>query len=314
MDTATTDYLLELTAAAYEPGLTGPVRVNRLRTVAEVYSDIRDAMAVTSFVLPGAAIDAVTDRHTELRRDLADVTGVLPWSQGVIASAADTGTDPALQIVRTLARPLTIDVVPGLLASDLAGSVDASDYSMETQILIGDIADGKPNLAGAVFSVSHGFVEWLDPAGRVLIDQIVDDVVTRGAELSMGATIATGATPATSVTGTLGEQLDAAEGQASAGSGSVADLLLVNPVDWPAVRRIVASTWTDAMPHPRPVESVGIPAGTVIVAASVALVLEAAPVSYTQTVVPRTMGKSLMAARNFRAIVRHAAGVVAVSL
>ena len=319
------DQLRDLVAAAAEPGLTASVRANRARTVAEVTTDFRDALAAATFVLPGRALDALStvngskDRNElrrqvdAMRRDLADVTGVLPWRQGVIASAADTGTDPALQIVRSLARPLTINMVPGLPAPDLAGTVDAADYSMAGQILLDDIADGQPHIAGAVFNTSRDFVDWLDPAGRALVDQIVDDVVTRAAELHMGNTIATDATPATSTTGTLGEQLDAAEGQASAGTGSVANLLLVNPADWPTVRRAVATSWT-AGPHPTATLSAGIPVGTVITACTVALILEAGTVNYAQTDVPRTMGKHLLAYRSFRAIVRHPTGVVSTTL
>jgi hypothetical protein len=317
------EQLRDLVAAATEPGLTASVRANRSRTVAEVTNDYRDALDAAAFVLPGRALDAFSPLNGSkernelrrqvdvMRRDLADVT--LPWRQGVIASAADTGTDPALQIVRSLARPLTIAVVPGLPSPDLAGTVDAADYSMAGQILLDDIADGQPHIAGAVFSTSHGFTDWLDPAGRALVDQIVDDVVTRAAELHMGNTIATDATPATSTTGTLGEQLDAAEGQASAGTGSVANVLLVNPADWPIVRRAVATSWA-AGPHPTATLSAGIPVGTVITACTVALILEAGTVNFAQTDVPRTMGKHLLAYRSFRAIVRHAAGVVSTSL
>lgn len=319
------EQLRDLVAAATEPDLTASVRANRSRTLAEVTNDYRDALAAASFVLPGRAVDTLaagngSKERNELRRqveimsrDLADATGVLPWTQRVIASASDTGTDPALQIVRNLARPLTISMVPGLPAPDLAGTVDAADYSMSDQILLDDVADGQPHIAGAVFSTSGGFVDWLDPAGRALVDQIVDDVVTRAAELSMGATIATAATPLAGVHATLADKLDAAEGQASAGTGSVANLLLVNPTDWPTVRRAVATSWT-AGPHPTVTLSAGIPAGTVITACTVALVLEAGAMNFAQTDVPHTMGKSLMGYRSFRAIVRHAAGVVSNSL
>lgn len=324
-------HLQDLVMAATEPDLTGAVQANRARTVAETAADIHDMMTVASgLVLPGLVADSVDGAddavaRKELRARIERLTRdnpvgfprVKPDSDKVDPTATGTGSDGGLPIVRRLAGPLAFEnrIVPALPDPATTGTVNPSGSgdSADVSITIDDATSGKsqPDWAMTCFPTSKQLLSFtaMDAAARALLDQAMYDVVDRAAEIHIGNTLATAATASTTTTGDLAARLDADEGQASAGAGTVADLLFVNPLDWPAVRRAVAPVWTAGLPHPTPFVTVGVPAGTVITAASAALIIQVGPLTITSTTTV-SFTEYVSGGRYFRGIVRWPAGLV----
>jgi hypothetical protein len=115
---------------------------------------------------------------------------------------------------------------------------------------------------------------------------------------------------------TLGTALDAAEAAAGAAvnseittSGTAPGLLVVNPANWPKVRRAIGTSWPVDAPHPQVAVSIGAPAGTAILVGPSAIHLFRDQVLHAARTAPGVMGYENTAARPFYLSIRAATGV-----
>lgn len=258
----------------------------------------------------------VRERLSELRAELRalDTTADRPV---IVADSTSTGLGVAPLIrqhsVAWEWHSRQSPVVPGVVGGDAAAEVNASfpiDPGAGSSVVIENVnPDEKFDLSVLAATMSLPVMEWTDRAGQELLDNALRDLVDLAAEEFVGAGLeaAAGGTAAYASAATL----DAAEGAAGGAGRGAAELLIVNPVDWPTVRRDLASAWA-AGPHPVPVVTPGATAGTVTYTGPGAFWLLASEVIEDEDVhpSPKTMGGVEVAiGRPFKLFVRNAAAI-----
>lgn len=132
------------------------------------------------------------------------------------------------------------------------------------------------------------------PSAQAELDRVFAAVVGAGLEKALLAQLATAAgTPADGSTD-LGDALDDAE--TSIAGGDPPSHLVVNPLDWPKVRKAYAAAGLWPMPL-AVIRSPGQPPGLVLVLASGALYVAATPVDYLRALEPSILGRAVAAFR-----------------
>jgi hypothetical protein len=186
------------------------------------------------------------------------------------------------------------------------------------------VAPVRPDTAGASFAVSLMMLEVLDDNGRAILDQLAVDLVDRAAEKHIGAAIVAAAGGTRAAGSDLAAALDTAEAACGAGVESAADVLLVNPADWPKVRRAAAPSW-QLGPHPEVGLSIGVPAGTVAFLSRAAVFAQIGRLQYASAGLsvqdaskhalnPAEFAANIGMFRHFRTIIRRPAGIQLVTL
>lgn len=365
------DGLQALWAAAAERDLDDLSRANRARVAVETAEDLAALIRSSAAVFPGrglATIRAALDQKVApdvrnpgsaavrgvdpaqvvevgrnldamrpaVRRALGDFEGLGFAAGGPIpALGSPFNAAPLIAAAEPL---LTVgrfsNVVPGLPAG-VVGKVAPvdGDFSPDDDTVSIDDVGGWPDLAGLSVLVADQVVDWTDDAGAALLDRMVVDAVDAAAEAHIGTLLLAAAGTPTPADDDLAGVLDAAEGATASVAQATTGLVVVNPDDWPKVRRVMAPAWQIG-PRPTPMVSVAAPAGTVLVVGGGVLRVEAGAPSYMSVLAtsagsgrgPRTPQESatvrnvpfgsqwLSCYRYFRAVIRASAGVQAITL
>ena len=337
-----------LVSRAVEPGIDDLSRANRARVALDSAEDTAALMGLVPKLFPGIAIAAArvnrskrqnepipnkAQRVLDAHAGLSEFTAARSAITEIIGSNEPT---PALEASYT-ATPLILEAVslelsgslshvaPSLVV-DAEGQVDAEDYSLGTEFAVED-AGGRLHLAAVSVPCSMQVLDWVDDNGAAFIDQVIHQMINRAAERHIGQALITAAGTALTAGSDLASALDTAEAQAAEAVLAECDQIIVNPADWPRVRRVIAQSWENG-PHPRPMVSIGMPKGTIIMTGYGAVYTEASePVNSVQkmlghglsdpdqtVVLPDGFGQWLTLGRYFRTNIREAAGIVAISL
>jgi len=335
--------LFRMLNSASESGIDDLSRANRARVAVETAEDIGTLIGLTNCVFPGRGITAIraartpvdekskalVDLHSRmeqfstptLRRALSDFSG-LPATDGRIPALGSPFNSAPLMTnaepLQTVHAKVGAAIVPGL-PPNAEGKVNADDYSLDQVIDIVNVG-AIPDMAATSIPTSGDVLDFIDEAGEAYLDQLVEDMVNRAAERHIGSQLVAAAGIPTAAGSDLAGALDNAEGVVAAAAQSGCGQLVVNPKDWPKVRRAVAQTWT-VDPHPIPAVSVAAPEGTVLMVGNGILRVEASQLSYfggnvsTNKVYEPALNAYYMSVyRYFRAIIRSDAGVAAVQL
>ncbi|GAA4824766.1 hypothetical protein ACFQ0K_17825 [Nocardioides caeni] len=319
------DHLRSQVRSVLDPSASASVRASHAHTAAETASDIRDAIRAGELVLRGARVMQMLDGGEGARdplhalaeyRDLADFPGLLPTH---VLNDGLTGYGP-VPLVRGFARPWqtgdlkgTTPILPGFTtAGPFAGIDPTLPLTPDTDgWAIVDVAAGEARHWSILgFDVSRQLADWIGPTGNALLDQLVLDDVDLAAETFVAAAMVTAAGGTRAAGADLGAALDEAEG--AAGVRGPVQALVVNAVDWPAVRRAVASTFFDG-PHPQVLVSAGQAAGTATYVGYGAVRFIVDGYERQEVEAPRSFGKTAAVARPFYFEVRDAAGLQTVT-
>jgi len=329
--------LRETVLSSLAPDLSHGVRVGRARETVEQAADLRDFVRVASTVIGGSAVLDVLrmaearDRGDALERyqarevldqlravqTLADNPGLLP--KPVDVGTGSTGLGDGMPLIRlhALDREFAAGgdapITPGVPGNVPAGSIDPAADPGGTAFTIANVGSARARHNAVAFATFARQVrDWSDPAALAMVDQIVLDVADRAAEVYIGAQLVAAA-GGTRVAGadlnTLGDALDAAEAAAGAALNAPADLLIVNPANWPKVRRAIGTSWPTDAPHPMVAVSIGVAAGTAIVTGRSALHLFRDDVFFLPRESPSNFGMEVAASRPFYLAVRTTTGV-----
>lgn len=347
---AEADALRDRVLSALDPGLQFGVRAERARMFGEQVADLRDVAQLAAGVIGGsAAMDAARmhrpdprnpreaaeaqDRQqartlaaelwTQLRavNTLTDTPGLnsRPFEPGT----ATTGLGDGMPLIRewALDRPFTgggsAPVTPGLAGgAGLDGLVDP-DGTTDTALAITDVGAAESrHHAAAIAKFAHQVRDWTDDTGLRMLDQLLLDIADRAAEKFVAQRLIAAA-GGTRVAGadltTLGTAIDAAEAAAAGALNAPAGLLIVNPVNWPKVRRAVAQSWQAGLPQPAVAVSAGCTAGTLVVTGRDAMHLFRDSAFFLARDVPSTIEIDIAAVRPFYAAIRKATGVQTVT-
>jgi hypothetical protein len=333
--TRSLDHYRQLAGAFLQPDLDPAIRESRGRELADAAVDLARGVQLAGAVLPNrVAARFGTDRefmdalrqhaeHAQLRAVAYDTLGDVPGLNGryIETGLGGTGLGGGLPLIRTFASDVDHSggyspVVPELVSGEEVGAVDP-EVPMDggTPWTIADIGLNKAWHRSVIVSdVSLQVVDAteLDGFAADLLAQIMYDVADRGAELWLGDAIRDAAA-ATPEGASLSAALDTAESLASSALDAPADILLVNPADWPRVRRQVAQSWTQG-PAPMPAVSMGIPEGTVLVTGRPAFHLFRQDYAIDNAVVPSKLSRVTAVHRPFFFAVRKPDAIQAVTL
>jgi hypothetical protein len=243
----------------------------------------------------------------------------------VVSDSFSTGLSGGLPLVRELAMLETgtenagsSPVVPGIVAGPDTGVIDPvfDGTLLDATWSIADVGSSEQwHWSITTPEISKQLKNFASPAGLAMLDQLVLDVCDRGAEKHIGAAIlsaaSTTAEPADAAA--LASAIDLAEAQASTALNAQADLLLVNPADWPKVRRIVSESWTHG-PAPRVVVSVGVTAGTFVLTGREAFTLLVRDHEYLEADAPSIHSVNLGVGRPFYCAIRNEDAIRAIEL
>lgn len=329
------EHLRRLAARMGDPEQAPTQRAAQAELLVQSAEDMRRALQVASSVVPGSRlIDAARVRacrgdvrsaaqeRVEIREQIAalavaELRAAPGFDRPVVVpdpTATGRGTFP---LIREHGVPWDYDgapVVPGVVGGDAVAAVnpDVPIADVPATLTIADVnADAdRLDIAVTVASTSLQLVNWISPAGANLLDNALRDLVDLAAEAHVGAELeaAAGGTTAYADSGTL----DAAEGAAGAAGNGPAELLIVNPADWPAVRRELGAAWV-AGPHPEPVVTPGATAGTVTYCGPGAFWLLVADYIEDEIVRPRGMSVDTGIVRPFKLFVRNPAAIQTVT-
>jgi hypothetical protein len=339
-------HLRNLVLSTTEVDLTEAVRAARARTAIDTAGDLREFTNLAAGVIGGsAALDALliaekgargleaAERHDARRilaqlraaQGLADTPGINPKT--VAVGTGTTGIGTGMPLIRNYALDRDFlaggdaPITPGVIAGDTTGDVDPSTpYVGGTAFTIANVGSAQANhMAYGYANFARQVRDWTDPAALAMLDQIILDVADRAAEIYIGAALVTGA-GGTRVAGadltTLGTALDAAEAAAGTAinsaietAGTAPGLLIVNPANWPKVRRAIGTSWPVGAPHPEVAVSIGAPTGTAIIVGPSAIHLFRDQFLHAARTAPAAMGYENTAARPFYLSIRAAAGI-----
>jgi hypothetical protein len=296
--------LADTVRSALAPDLGHGVRVDRARMVAEQVADLRDLVSISSAVIGGSeAVDVLravdiqwagrdgSDRVAaeerilarrvagELRAAqlLADNPGIVP--RPVEVGTGSTGLGGGLPLVRRFALLRDFvgggaaPVTPGVVEGDVAGDIIVEGTAPTNAVFtVADVGSARARLVAIATALfSEQVRDWSDQVALTMLDQTLVDIADRAGEVYLGGQLVAGA-GATRVAGatdiTLAAALDAAEAGAATALNGGDLLLLVNPANLPRVRRVLAPSWIEGLPHPTVAASVGVVAGTAAVVAT----------------------------------------------
>jgi hypothetical protein len=340
MTTTLTAEVRELIGHASRPNIETSSRANRARVAVETLTDLTDLAAASRPILAGKIADLATLRQRPgsadpaareaVRADLEALTRDFPLV--MVQSIADVVPSgfTAAYLTRTYAAPMGTNErssVPGI-PDAVEGVVNPDTSTGGTfgagPVVVEDVAPVRPDTAGASFAVSLMMLEVLDDNGRAILDQLAVDLVDRAAEKHIGAAIVAAAGGTRAAGSDLAAALDTAEAACGAGVESAADVLLVNPADWPKVRRAAAPSW-QLGPHPEVGLSIGVPAGTVAFLSRAAVFAQIGRLQYASAGLsvqdaskhalnPAEFAANIGMFRHFRTIIRRPAGIQLVTL
>lgn len=260
-----------------------PVRVGHTRTLADYAVDQARAVSFARSLVGREVVAQLLDAarggeagidYAQMRREvraLSDLSGGV--SDVVVAPhGTDSGYGPA-PIVREYAyedqggpgNP----VLPGM-----AGSVEAvaqpwavmdpdpADPETPATVTITDVAGGEGwHFASLPVETSRQVVDFIDPTGHAILDQLVLDDVDLRAEMWVLGVLNAAAGGTTAVaTGNVAAALVA--GETAAGGAGLVEAMIVHTSDLPAVRAALPAAWADT-PHPTLYASGGQTSGTV---------------------------------------------------
>lgn len=300
------------------------LRATHARTAAETAQDLRDAVRASQIVLSrGRVMDMLEGgRGEDLRRmaaelrDLADWPGMLPTH---VLNDGQTGYGPT-PLIREVAETWqqgalegNSPIVPAFTTEGPYAGVDPVLPLAEDPdgwAIINVVAGEHRHWSVLTFETSKQVVDHIGPTGRALLDRIVFDEVDLAAETFIAEALIAGASGTRAAGADLGAALDEAEG--AAGARGPVQLLIVNAVDLPAVRRSLAATYYDG-PHPRVLVSAGQTAGTATVVGYGAIRLLASDYVRQDAPSPRGLAKVGAVARPFYLAIRDAAGIQTVT-
>ncbi|MDZ5441752.1 hypothetical protein U2F26_03270 [Micromonospora sp. 4G57] len=255
-----------------------------------------------------------------------------------VEAVGGTGIGTALPLIRQYAAGRdftaggTAPVVPGVASGNINGAMvtEGTPLTAGTAVTIGDVGSGRARQLAACYAVlPRQVIDWADPLAQAMLDQLLQDVADRAAEIYVGGQLvaAAGGTRGAGADAiTLGAALDQAEALAGAAmnnhlandpegvaDGAVPGLLICNPANLPRVRRAISTSWQPDVPHPVVAVSVGAPVGTAIVTAPGAVLLEREPVQWDPQLSPDTLGVEIGVSRPLYLAVRATAGVQTVT-
>ncbi|PSL02500.1 hypothetical protein CLV30_110154 [Haloactinopolyspora alba] len=255
-----------------------------------------------------------------------DTPGLLP--RPLDTGTGTTGIGDGLPLIRTHALPRdftaggTAPVTPGVVAGDIDGQIVTEGTPAPTgdPITIANVgADRARQLAACFVELARQVRDWTDDAGNAMLDQALLDIADRAAESYIGTQLISAAGGTRTAGTDLPAALDDAESAAGAAlnsavtTGTNPGVLVINPVDWPAVRRAIGTSWLPDLPHPEPAISIGATAGTAIMVGPAALHLFAGQPEFMPAPKPATIGEQISALRPFYLAVRATAGVQTVT-
>ena len=341
--------LRNLVMNALDGGASDAIRASRGREAVEQAQDLADFVRFASGVIGGSrvldmaavkAADLLPLRSAAQERMQArqmldqlrasqvtgDNPGIVP--RPVDGGTATTGIGGGLPLIRqyALRRDMsqggTAPVTPGVTAGDIDGEIVAEGTGdpSPAAVTIADVGAARSRLMAICFAqFSRQSRDWADPTVLAMLDQILYDIADRAAEKKIGADLIAAPGAGTRVAGadltTLGTALDAAEAAAGAAmntelaTGSLPGLLIVNPANWPKVRRAIGTAWLADAPHPLPAVSIGVPAGTAVVLGPGGVHLFADDPIVDAAVAPSILGQRISVGRPFYLSVRAAAAV-----
>lgn len=328
-------HLQRQAAQLVDPSSTPPQRAAQSQLLVEGVRDLAEALALVGRIAPGlsvldrarlAAIGGpqgvdsdvrrAADQRVDLREQAAQLEPALRALEFVRPVAVPDSTSTGLGVaplVRAHSVPwgewgsMQSPVVPGVVTGAAEAEVNpALPADSLGPVVIDDVnpGAGKFDLSLLLAEFSQPVLQWTDPAGQALLDNALLDLVDLAAEVYVGAALvsAAGGTAAYASAASY----DAAEGAAGASGKGAAEFVIVNPVDWPAVRRELGPAWA-AGPHPLPVVTPGAPAGTVMFTGPGAFWLLACDVvEAEETGVSILGGRSVAVGRPFKLFVRNA--------
>lgn len=300
------------------------IRATQARTAAETAQDLRDALRVSEIVLSrGRVMDLVEgDRGESMRRAAAELRDLADWPGLLgthVLNDGQTGYGPT-PLIRDVARPWQQGAMEGNSPIVPSYSVEGPYAEVDAELpaapddagwaIVDVLAGEQRHWSILTFDLSKQVVDYIGPTGRALLDQLVLDDVDLAAETFIADALVAGAGGTRAAGADLGAALDEAE--SAAGARGPAQLLVVNAVDLPAVRRSLPSTYF-AGPHPALMVSAGQPAGTSTTVGYGALTLLSSDYVRQEAPLPRTLGKSGAVARPFYLAIRDADGIQTVT-
>lgn len=354
--------LRNLAMGALDGGASDAIRASRAREAVEQVQDLADFARVASGVIGGSraqdwarvkvphlggaggqdvrpALERIEARQVadQLRalQLTTDNPGIVPKP---VETAGGTGIGTALPLIRQYAaeRDFTAGgvapVVPGVAAGNINGAMvtEGTPLTAGAALTIGDVGSSRARQLAACYAIlPRQVIDWADPLAQAMLDQLLQDVADRAAEVYIGGQLVTAA-GGTRVAGvdatTLGAALDQAEALAGVAmnnhladtpegvaDGAVPGLVIVNPSNLPRVRRAIGTSWQPDVPHPVVAVSIGAPVGTAIVTAPGAVLLEREPVQWDPQLSPDTLGVEIGVSRPLYLAVRATAGVQTVT-
>ena len=322
----------DLAAKFLDPKISESERELTARIVADANLDLQRGVQFADATRAGLVETLLegADRWPMFKQQRETLNELRAFSESVsprpvVSDSYGTGLSGGLPLVRELAMLETgtenagsSPVVPGIVAGPDTGVIDP-DFTGTPVDATWSIAD-----VGALEQwhwsiitpeISKQVKNYASPQGLAMLDALVLDVVDRGAEKHIGAAIlsaaSTTAEPADAAA--LVSAIDLAESQASSALNAPADLMLVNPADWPKVRRIVSESWTHG-PAPRVVVSVGVTAGTFALTGREAFTLMVRDHEYLEADAPNIHAVNIGVGRAFYIAIRNADAIRAIEL
>jgi hypothetical protein len=322
----------DLAAKFLDPKLSESERELTARIVADANLDLQRGVQFADAVQPGLVETVLegADRWPTYKQQRETLNELRAFSESVsprpvVSDSFSTGLSGGLPLVRELAMLETgtenagsSPVVPGIVAGPDTGDIDP--------VFDGSLLDGTWTIddVGALESwhwsiitpaIGKQLKNFATPQGLAMLDALVLDVVDRGAEKHIGAAILSAAstTAEPADTAAIPAAIDLAEAQASTALNAPADLMLVNPADWPKVRRIVAESWTHG-PAPRVVVSVGVTAGTFVLTGREAFTLLVRDHEYLEADAPSIHSVNIGVGRPFYCAIRNEDAIRAIEL
>lgn len=344
-----TNTLDTLVAHAVEPGIDDLSRANRARVALDSAEDTAALVDLVPRLFRGVAVAAarvnrsqrqgqpvpdkaqrVLDAHEGLRA-LATMRGAITHISGsnepIPALEPSYTATPIILEAKEADLSSTLSRVAPSLVTTVEGKVDAPDYSLGAEFAVADVG-GRAHLAAVSVPCSKQILDWVDDNGAAFIDQVLCQMVDRAAERHLCQQLVTAAGAPLPAGDDLAAVIDAAEAQAAEAVAAECEQIIINPSDWPAVRRVIATSW-EIGPHPRVEVSIGVPKGTILLIGFGAMYVEASrPINSVEkllggglvdleqrtVVLPDGFGQWLTLGRFFRMTIREAAGIVAVTL
>lgn len=289
-------------ADPYRPGTGFSIVADTLAAATAERRHGTDTAAVERLHRHGAVVALTAAVAPQTLADTAGLTTVGPAGRPVGAGLPGS---PLLD----LADPFTpsgpsIDIPLGWNPLPAAVIDPAEKTAISSAVHTGIASANKPwHLAAYALNLSKQVLDWGEDSLRRYQD-LITATVNSGLEKTL-------ITDLLAAAGTAAADVDAAEAAAGTAWGTAVDTLVVNPGDWPKVRRSYA-------PQPVPFANVavtaGITAGTALLFARAAVTLLAEQLQWGTVVEPAYLGQAVAASRAGIAVPLRTGAVAAATI